>query len=170
MGGNKDAYGELAERYGDMIYRFALLRIHDCDKAQDAAQEAFLIGYQNLMRLRKPSSFASWIAGITKNVCRNLAREASRNPVSLDYLAEIGIEPGEPGNQDSVDRERAALLHEIIGNLSPKYREIIDLRYTREFSYTKISNLLGISLTAVRSRLYHARLEIMKIAKKKELL
>lgn len=170
--GDKDAYGELVERYADMMYHIALSKIGDCDRAQDVVQDSFLTGYQNLARLRNPSSFGFWIAGITRNICSNHIREIKRTPLSLDAIKEEGIEPRDPGNQADHESD-VRLLHEIrsiIDTLHPTYREIIDLRCTLEFSYQKIAEVLGISMSAVKNRLYHARRIILKIAKKKGLL
>jgi len=164
--GDKEAFGVLFDRYYHLVYRIALMKLGDCDMAQDAAQEAFLKGYNHLDRLREPSSFASWMAGITKNLCRNLRRNMGRKPVSLDYLAEVGIELPDPGHPVVFSPEQVSSLKRILPTLPEKYREILELRYTEQYSCKKIASFLSLSESAVKSRLFYSRKIILKKLKK----
>jgi RNA polymerase sigma-70 factor (ECF subfamily) len=164
--GDKESYGVLVDRHGSLVYRLALNILRDCDAAMDVMQEAFMIAYETMDRLRNPSSFASWIAGITKNLCRHVQKERKNTPLSLDYLADIGIEPGDPGTVDVADKELLLALRSTINKLPQMYREILDLRCTKNFSYQKIAEFLSISMSAVKSRLYRAKKEILKRFKK----
>ena len=168
--GDKESYGLLVDRHGNLVYRLALNILRDCDRAMDVTQEAFMIGYETMDRLRNPSSFASWIAGIAKNLCRHVQKERKNSPLSLDYLADIGIEPGDPGTLDLAEKELLLAMRKTIAKLPQKYREILDLRCTENFSYQKIADFLGISMSAVKSRLYHAKKEILKRLKKEGLV
>lgn len=159
---DKESYGILFERYQHLVYRAALMMLGDCDMAQDVLQETFLIGYKNLERLKNPSSFAPWIAGITKNVCRGLRRARKDLAVSLDYLAEIGIEPKAPDQTNHHNEERLSGIKKTISKLPDKYREIMELRYTEGFSCKKIADFLNLSMSAVKSRLFYARKTIIK--------
>jgi RNA polymerase sigma-70 factor (ECF subfamily) len=166
IGGDKASYGALVDKYSNLVYRRALTLVKDCDAAMDVTQQSFLIGYESLDRLRNPSSFAQWIAGITKNLCRGVQKERKDTPLSLDALAEVGIEPGDPGTINLQEKELTEALSRIINGLGEKYREVLDLRCTRDFSYEKIADFLGISMSAVKSRLYHAKKEILKKLKR----
>lgn len=168
--GDKESYRILVDRYKNLVFRLAITMLNDCDAAEDAAQEAFIIAYNNLTRLRTPSLFGSWIAGITKNICREYIKKQKSDPLSLEYLADSGIEPGSPCNTDIVDKELKATIQKIILNLPGKYREVIDLRYSEGFSYKKLSDFLGITMSAVKSRLFNAKNEIIKRLKKEGLL
>jgi len=171
LNGDKDSYGILVDRYAGLVYRLALNILADCDAAEDVTQETLMIAYENLQCLKNPSSFASWIAVITKNQCHKVRRKKGANTlVSLDYLVDIGIEPGDHGNSPSLDKEMAIALRRIVTKLPKKYREILDLRYAEGFSYKKLSDFLGITMSAVKSRLYHAKKELLKRLKKEEWL
>lgn len=166
LDGNKEAYGFLIERYQHLAYRLALQKIGDLDMAEDAVQQSFITGYETLERLRNPASFASWIAGITKNVCKNLLRDRKNASVSLDYLADVGIEPGDSGNSSSYDREIISAVRNFIPRLPDKYREIIELRYNEGYSCEKIADFLNLSRSAVLSRLFYARKRLLKMLRK----
>lgn len=166
LNGDKELYGILIERYQHLAYRLVLQMMGDADVAEDTVQEAFVTGYENLERLKNPASFGSWIAGITKNVCRNLLRDRKKTPLSLDYLAEIGIEPRDSGNSSRYDKELIATIRKLIPRLPPKYREIVELRYTQEYSCQKIADFLNLTRSAVLSRLFYARKRLLKMLRK----
>lgn len=168
--GEKDLFGVLLERYQRFVYRIALSYLRDCDRAEDATQEAFLIAYENLDRLRDRSVFASWIAGITKNVCRNVIKRAPPS-VSLGYLAELRIEPsdsGFPGATDGKDHELIALVRKLLPEMPQIYREVLELYYTEEQATKTIAQFLGISQGAVITRLHRARKLLEKMIEKEE--
>ena len=164
--GDTESFGILFERYHDLAYRLALMNLGDADMAQDITQEAFLRAYNNLDRLREMASFAAWIAGIARNLCRNVRRRKAYQLVSLDYLAEEGIEPKDPGNPLPFQDERLEAVKKALPTLPNKYREIMELRYAEEYSCRKIAQFLNLSMSAVKSRLFHARKLILKKLKK----
>lgn len=166
LNGEKELFGILIERYQHLAYRLVLQMLGDADMADDAVQETFITGYENLERLKNPSSFASWIAGITKNVCRNLLRDRKQTFQSLDYLAEVGIEPRDSGNSSTYDKELIVTIRKLIPRLPAKYREVIELRYTREYSCQKIADFLNLTRSAVLSRLFYARKQLLKMLRK----
>jgi len=168
--GDQNAYSILVRKYQNMVYRLALSIIGNCDAAEDVAQETFLRAYENLPRLQRPASFAAWIAGIARNLCRNLLRKRKNTPLSLDYLLELGHEISAPGETPDHRIELLESLRQIITTLPPKYREVLDLRTIKEYSYEEISGFLGISLTAVKSRVHHAKKEVLKRARKEGLI
>jgi RNA polymerase sigma-70 factor (ECF subfamily) len=168
--GDKESYGVLIDRYKNLAFRQALSRVGDFDMAEDIVQDAFMRGFENLTRLQAPGRFASWIAGITTNLCREVQRKRRIRSVSLDYLMEIGIEPGDPGNTSDYDQELILAIRKFVPQLKEKYREIIELRYTREYSCEKIANYLGLSQSAVFSRLHYARKHLSKMLKKEGLI
>ena len=164
--GDRELYGALIDLYRNLAYSLALQLLKDLDMAEDAVQEAFITGYENLERLKVPSLFSSGIAGITKNVCRNVLKERRKEPVSLDYLAEIGIEPPDSGKSTFYDPELVTAIRGLIPKLPGKCREIIELRYAEDFSCRKIAGFLHLSETAVFSRLFYARKRLLKMLRK----
>ena len=166
LDGNKYLYGELFNRYKDLVYRHCLMIIGDNDMALDALQESFLTGYKSLDRLRNPEKFAFWIAGIAKNICLNLKRKFDSRMISLDSIVDKGIEPSSSGDDSLFDPELIQKVRKIMATLPKAHREIIELFYVKNISTKQIANFLGISLSAVKSRLFHSRKIILKLLKK----
>lgn len=144
--------------------------LHDCNNAEEVTQETFAVAYENLDCLRDFSSFGAWVRTIARNRCYRIAKERRKQPISLDYLAELGIEPASSSDDSAISKEAASELRKIVQKLPGKYREIIDLRYAQDFSYKELSGFLGISLSAVKSRLFHAKKLILKQLKRRGLL
>src|SRR5919109_134626 len=78
LAGAADAYDQLFRRHRDRVARTAYLLLRDVEQAEDAAQEAFLIGWRDLRRLRDPERFRAWVTGIAVNQCRRRRRAAAR--------------------------------------------------------------------------------------------
>ncbi len=170
LDGDKESYGILLDRYQNLVFRIALIEFKNPEIAEDVVQEAFLLAYKNLNRLRNPSSYASWIAAITKNVCRGFRRKNKSKTVSLDYLNEVGIEPSNEDEHQNSKKEMIFAIREFVQKLPDKYRKIIELRYTEGFSCRELAAFLNLSRSAVMSRLYYARKAIIKMLKKEGLV
>jgi RNA polymerase sigma-70 factor (ECF subfamily) len=170
MNGHREDYRVLFERYQALVYRLALMRLGDRERAQDVLQEVFLAAYVNLDRLREPKAFASWIARITKNVCYNLLRQKKVRSVSVDYLKECGIEFSDSSDSPSWNEERMEAIRRVIPRLAAKYRQVIELRYTENFTYERIAQFLGLPMSTVKARLFHARKRIIKMLQREGML
>jgi len=86
-GGDKDAFGLLAERYQPLARRFAMRLVTNAVLAQDLAQEAMLQAYLSLNHLRDPARFRAWLCGIVSNVCRSHIRDRRVDFFSLEAMA-----------------------------------------------------------------------------------
>ena len=151
--GSREAYETLFERYRDGVGRTAYLLIGDPDLAQDVAQEAFLIGWRDLRRLRDPARFQAWVTGIAVNLCRK--RRGSVRIMPGPPVSPTRAEP-EPDPQTSEAEVRLAVL-QAIGRLPRRLREAVVLRYYGDLSETEMGAALGIPAGTVKSRLARAR-------------
>jgi RNA polymerase sigma-70 factor (ECF subfamily) len=68
LNGNTDAFGSLVNKYQNVVYGLAFHIVKNFADAQDLAQESFIAAYME--KLRDKSKFASWLRGITINVCK----------------------------------------------------------------------------------------------------
>lgn len=150
--GAADAYDELYRRHRDRVARVAFLLLGDADQAQDVAQEAFLIGWRDLRRLRDARKFRPWMTGIAVNLCRRRRRAVAR-----DLILRADLSP--PADRAEV-AEAAALRIEVrraVEELPRRMREAIVLRFYCGFAEAEIAAALTIPLGTVKSRLGRAR-------------
>lgn len=162
--GNKDAFGYLVERYRPMTERIAQGMVGNAYIAQELAQEAVLQAYLSLDRLRNDGRFASWLYGITLNVCRTYLRSQKRDVYSLEALmGGMFIDPLflSEGTVDPLalaeEHELSQTILQSVYALSPAEREAMLLFYYAQFRLSEIAALLGISVGAVKGRLHKAR-------------
>jgi RNA polymerase sigma factor (sigma-70 family) len=160
--GNKDAFGQLVRRYQLMAIGVSMRMVAEEEIARELAQEAMLQAYLSLEDLQDASRFRNWLYGIVLNVCRSY-RRAQRTSLSLEAAG--GFRADEQAQASTVpapheavqQRELQALIYQQLDNLSPKNRAAMLLFYYGQRSLDEIAEELGISVTAVMSRLYKSR-------------
>ena len=151
----------LALESKDAVYRQLVRVCGNREDAEDVLIEALLKAYTNLESLRESSAFRAWLAQIGRRVCWQLKqREALLPIVQLSSMEEAGSTLSD--NQASVEAEVARaemkrLINHAVESLPPGEREVYQLRDVEELSGEQVARLLGISLSAVKSRLHRAR-------------
>jgi RNA polymerase sigma factor (sigma-70 family) len=162
--GNKEAFGVLIERYQPMARRIAFGILAQEDWVLEVIQEAFLAAYLSLDQLREPTHFKTWLYSIVLNAARTFLKERKLNPLSLEHL--MGGMHGElPLFSDAIvdpqevaeEQELHHVLLSAVQALSQRERVATLLFYYEQLSLQEIAAILGISVTAVKSRLFKAR-------------
>jgi len=162
--GDKDAFGQLIERYQQMVRRIALGVVGHEEIARELAQEALLQAYLSLDHLRDISRFKSWLYGITLNVCRSYIRDQKLNPYSLEAMMggmyrDMLYYPSPVIDPETIveQRELHTIVLQAVQELSPKDRVATLLFYYEQLSMREIAAILDVSVTAVKGRLHRAR-------------
>lgn len=118
----------------------------------DAVQEALVRAIRSVDRLKQPERFDAWLAGIARNVAREMVRR--RRFVSL--ASEPAAREGDSPDLEAAAHRRAWLAEQV-STLPPAQREALDLFYGEQLSYGAIAARLGITQAAVNRRLTKAR-------------
>src|ERR1700709_2169630 len=79
LAGNRDAYRILMDRHFPAVFRIAFRVTGDEADAEEAAQEAFLRGYNKLASFRQEAQFSTWITRIAMNTSINLVERRNRD-------------------------------------------------------------------------------------------
>ncbi len=156
--GHLESFGALYERYHSSMVALAYSRLSDRDLAEDAAQEVFALACRDLRSLKSKDRFAAWLAGICRNVSRQMLRANKGKPVAL------GDNPAAKKRDDMEDRREA--IRRAVWSLREPVRELIVMRYFDGFSQGQISEVLDISPQAVNGRLVRAKRKIAKYLKR----
>ena len=166
QGGNYDAFEELVKRYEGKIYGHSLRLLGNQQDAEDVLQETFLNAFRGLSDFRGDSTFSTWIYRIaTNNALMKLRKAKGRfGEFDEDLPPPEILEKGPSGNFDMspgdvlLEKELLDELSGAVEKLPEKYRTIFLLRDVEEFSTQKTAEILGISTSAVKSRLHRARI------------
>lgn len=163
--GNRSAWNQLLDRYSTKIFR-RIYRITRCrPDAEDALQDALLNAFTHLNRFEGRSSFASWLTRIAINSALMILRRRHRLILTIDdphpeFAAGHPFEISDPGGDPESSyqqRERNAVLRSAVRRLPPKLRAVVELRYASDYSVDEVAALMGISISATKSRLSRAR-------------
>src|SRR2546429_1221623 len=167
--GDKEAFGQLVERYQQMVESIARKMIIDKWIAHELAQEAILQAYLSLNHLRDASRFKSWLYGITLNICRSYLHDQKMDMLSLETIMG-GVRSDIIINFDNtVDPQTIAEAHELhrlvlsaIDELSSKDKEATLLFYYEQLTLQEIAALSGVSVGAIKGRLHRARKQLQE--------
>jgi RNA polymerase sigma-70 factor (ECF subfamily) len=131
------------------------------EDAEDVLIEALLKAYRHLDQLRDQDAFRPWLAQIARRVCWRLKEKAALAPLlQLSQLEEEGreIPAADPSPEAQLQAgQMKDVLERAIGDLPPAYREVYELRDLEDVPGEDVAARLGISLTAMKSRLHRAR-------------
>jgi len=170
--GDQAAFESLVRRYQRQVANIIFLTLGTRDGLEDLAQEVFIRVHRSLGRFKSESTFFSWLYRITVNICIDEARKRKlRRALSLEFLAESNSLMmrdfhTDRGTDDHVLREeRRHLVLRALQRLPAIQREAIILREYEELSYEEIAETLGITVQAVKSRLFRARTELERLLK-----
>ena len=154
LDGERSLFEIIVKRYERLVYGVLLRKLPDLALAQDLAQETFLLGFENLTRLRDPERIKSWLMGIASNLVRDYYKRRKTVGIPEGWEGElVGLDP----LQSTEQRERHEFLYRAVSRLSPRYRAVLIKRYLEGVSYTDIAEELGISIGAVEVCMHRAR-------------
>ncbi|HEX6937882.1 MAG TPA: sigma-70 family RNA polymerase sigma factor [Longimicrobiales bacterium] len=157
MAGDRDAYRILVQRYQDGLYRHALRMTSHADVAADLVQGALVKAYTHLHRCRDPERFGAWLFRILANRCKDHLKSRRRRDVSLDAES---APPARSPEDPELDAERLELRHHLqaaLERLPDIQREAFLLKHVEGLSYEEISEMLDVSVPALKMRVLRAR-------------
>ena len=163
LDGDDTAFSVLVRKYQRSVHALAWRKIGDFHIAEDITQDTFLKAYQRLSTLKKPQRFASWLYVIAANHCSTWLRKKRLRTQSLEDTSSAQLEKATYSGYVIVENERttAEAQHEVVKKLLAKLQEsertVITLYYLGEMTYEEISEFLGVSVAAIKNRLYRAR-------------
>jgi RNA polymerase sigma-70 factor (ECF subfamily) len=163
--GSSLAFGELYERHRSKTYRVAFRVLRNQQDAEDAVQRSFQRAFTNLPRFREDSTFSTWVTRIAINEALMLLRRRRSSQLllenSLDTApGQAGVEVADGGptpEEILCESERRASLLQAIGQLRENLRVIVFHRELQGLTSAETAQRLGLTVSAVKARIFHAR-------------
>jgi RNA polymerase sigma factor (sigma-70 family) len=162
--GNEKAFTSLMNRYRDSIFYLLLKMVNNSSDAQDLTIEAFGKAFRNLDSYTPKYAFSTWLFKIATNNCVDFIRKKHISPSPLDNLQDtldnvtVNIQSDLPDPEESlINHQKIAALKDIVSQLNPRYKSLIELRYYKEYSYEEISSELNLPIGTVKAQLYRAK-------------
>ncbi|MXV74301.1 sigma-70 family RNA polymerase sigma factor [Candidatus Poribacteria bacterium] len=160
LNGDDAAFTELVKKYQKPVHALVWRKIGDFHIAEEITQDTFLKAYQELARLKKPQSFASWLYVIAANNCSTWLRKKRlwTEPVDDTRLQETTYSGYVVAENERVTAEaQREAVKKLLAKLQESERTVITLYYFGEMSSAEIGAFLGVSANTVRSRLRRAQ-------------
>jgi RNA polymerase sigma-70 factor (ECF subfamily) len=159
-----DEFSQIVEKYSNYVYNIALRMTNNSHDAEDVMQEAFLSAYKAYSSFRGQAQVSTWLYRITVNACLMKIRKEkkSRQLVQTGYEdMEIPDWAADPA-RTAINTELRTSLEEGISRLPPGLRSAVVLRDVQGLSGEEASNVLGLSLASLKSRLHRGRVLLRK--------
>lgn len=150
--GDEDAFTQLVDMDGDRCYAIAYRILRDVDRAKDAVQQALLLAWRELPRLREVERFQVWLYRLLVNACYEEARRHKRWTTRVRILPMEG--PTAPDQMASVEERDA--LERAFRRLSPEHRAVFVLHHHVGLPLAAIAEVVGVPLGTVKSRLHNS--------------
>ena len=170
-GGDREAFNTLLAMHQRRMFAITMRMFnkHQQD-AEDSLQEAMLRIYNSIGGFKEESSFSTWVYRITMNVCLDELRRRKRDhTISIETLAEGGVlipDDREGPEMIAVRRQALRAIERAIAELPEEMRVPLVLRDIHGYSYEEISNMLGINIGTVKSRISRARKRLRETIQK----
>jgi len=169
--GDQEAFETLVKRHRARIFALALRYTRVREDAEDVVQLTFQKTFVYLSNFAGKSSFFTWLTRIAINealMCLRRAR-ALREVSTDDFNGDEGIPPHFDVADASPDPEayymqgeEARILSIAIRRLTPRMRSVLVLKELRELSAQETARQMGLSVAAVKARLFHGRKKLRK--------
>jgi RNA polymerase sigma factor (sigma-70 family) len=154
--GDREAFTNLVKRYKDQVFRHAVGMLGDRMEAEDVSQDAFVKAFYSLSNLDNEYAFSSWMIRIVSNLCKDRIKQ--RGKLIFAWEEQI-VRTRQMGYNESHEN---LMIEEAMNRLTMEHREAILLHDVQGYRYEEISQLVGVPLGTVKSRLFAARLALRK--------
>ena len=161
--GDDTAFSVLVRKYQKSVHALVWRKIGDFHIAEDITQDTFLKAYQRLSMLKEPQRFSGWLYVIAANHCSTWLRKRrlwtqpleETNSAQLEKATYSGYVIAE--NERTTAEAQREVVKKLLAKLQESDRTVITLYYLGEMTYEEISEFLGVSVSAIKNRLYRAR-------------
>lgn len=164
--GDDDAFSLLVRRYQNRVFSMVFRIVNIPEETEDLAQEVFVTLYRSLRNFRGECAFSTWLYRITVNHCKNRlkflqrrnfhrAQELDETP-EKDYQSNVSMALADP-EQQLMGRQMQEIVQMCLSDLDEDYRIVLVLRDIENMSYDAISEITGLALGTVKSRLHRSR-------------
>jgi RNA polymerase sigma-70 factor (ECF subfamily) len=168
--GQAEAFATLCQPHTRRLIRNAHRITRNHEDAEDALQDAFLSAFIHIKNFDGRSSFSTWLTRIAINsALMTLRKKRSSRETSIGFgesdAKGLGWDVPDPSpnpEKACAQREKERLLREAICDLRQTIRRVVEIQQLRELSMKETARMMGVSVTAAKGRLFHAKRALRK--------
>ncbi|MCF7569256.1 sigma-70 family RNA polymerase sigma factor [Sabulilitoribacter arenilitoris] len=163
--GDKSAFTHIYNFNIDALFSYGMKLHPDRDFVKDCIQDVFLDVFEHRNKLSTPRSVKHYLFVVLKRTMfKKLKKESKKESLSefekLSFITDYNIESITIDKEDQIYKKK--LVNQIVKELTPKQQEILYLRFTKDFDYKEISEIIDIDHNSVRKQVYRAIKKLRK--------
>ncbi|ARV10450.1 RNA polymerase [Winogradskyella sp. PC-19] len=168
LDGDHHAYGQLVNRYKDLVFTLALRMLKHREEAEEVAQDAFIKVYRSLDKFKGDSKFSTWIYKVTYNTCLDNIKKNKKylNNVPIDDFTFNKLETIDNALEGMIKAEKTAVIKQSINMLPSEDSYILTLYYFEELSLEEMTKIIDASSNTIKVKLFRARKKLAVILEK----
>jgi RNA polymerase sigma-70 factor (ECF subfamily) len=164
LNGDKNAFGEIVNRYQKMVARTVKGMLGDSVFAEDIGQEVFINLYYSLSEFRGEAKLSTYIQKIAVNLTLNEIKRRKRFFSLFSQKANNEMYEFEIADYDTEERKEASeIVNKALMGLDPKFRIIVTMRMLQGYTTKETAEILDLPLGTVLSRLSRAQEQLRNI-------
>jgi RNA polymerase sigma-70 factor, ECF subfamily len=159
QGGDAEAFGQLYDRYVDVVYRYVHYRVSNSALAEDLTSETFLRALRRITSYTwQGRDFGAWLVTIARNLIADHYKSGRyRLELATSDLVEAGADRSEDGPEDEVlTGITNGVLLAAVKRLNPEQQECIALRFLQGMSVAETAQIMGKNEGAIKALQYRA--------------
>lgn len=165
--GDDTAFEYLFDRYRDAIRRLLVQRLGHASEVDDLLQETFIKVYINLHRYNPQYTFGQWVYTIARNTFVDFIRRRQDDlPIDERFASPPSLAP--TPEESVINLQQRSQIESYLERLSPRYRQLIRLRFFDELSYEEIAVKLVLPLGTVKTQIHRAREQMCRFIQNEE--
>jgi RNA polymerase sigma-70 factor (ECF subfamily) len=165
--GSEMAFTSLMNRYRDPLYFMIFKMVNNSTDAEDITIETFGKAFSNINNYTPKFAFSTWLFKIASNNCIDFIRKKQMSPIQYDSVHDnmdgiaVTHRSNLPDPEESlINSQKTENLKDIVNQMRPRYRKLIQLRYYKDYTYEEISAELKIPVGTVKAELHRAKTEL----------
>jgi RNA polymerase sigma-70 factor (ECF subfamily) len=168
--GDRREFARLVDEYSGPLYRLALKMLGNASDAEDALQNTFLKAFQHVDKFEGRSNLSTWLYRIASNEALMLLRkrrpETDFSDITPENEDDQSLDPVQFTDwcclpeEEYLSAEGRKAMDRAVQHLPETLRIVFVLRDIEDLSIQETSQVLGLSETAVKTRLLRARLRL----------
>lgn len=155
--GDIHAYTEIIRCFQKPIYTYCYYLLGSKEEAEDASQDIFIKGLENIKKFSYTVSFSAWLYKIAHHHCMDLLKKKNKS-----YKFWTGFKKEQ--SYDQAHREAnnyEDIIHELLEKLNMDEKRILLLRSIEEYSFDEIASIMGLKPTTVRKKYERLRKKLI---------
>jgi len=160
--GDQKAFSELFYEYKEMVYRVVYKLLGNSEETNDAVQQTFIELYKSLPGYAGKSKFTTWLYRIAVNVSIQFFRKRRTRDKNQPFNPEIHADSTSENDNPLEKKELRKQIEEALASLHIRKRTVVVLHDIENRTMEEISDIIGVPVGTIKSRLFYGREELKK--------